>query len=297
MVIWRFTDGRRGHDAQSRGLAQAIGRIERVDCHDLAVPGFARSLAQFLRLRPAPGQDRPDPDLLIGAGHATHLPLLAARRRRGGRAIVLMSPSVPPAWFDFCLIPEHDDPPPGGNIIATRGPLNCIVAAPAHASDQGLILIGGPSPHYLWRQDELLGQIETILAGPIRDWCIADSPRTPLAARAALRALSGNGVRFVAHEETGTDWLPAQLARAATVWVSPDSLSMIYEALSAGAGVGVLDLPVRRHGRVSRAVELLAANAEITTYRQWRSGSRLTPPAQPLREADRCAELLLQRLP
>ena len=71
----------------------------------------------------------PTPDLLLGAGHHTHLSLLAARRIRGGKVVVLMRPSLPPGLFDLCLIPEHDAPPARPNVLATRGALNRIQPA------------------------------------------------------------------------------------------------------------------------------------------------------------------------
>lgn len=296
LVIWRFSDGRRGHDAQSRGLAEAIGRIRRSDCHAIPVAGLVRSFVHLLRASFPPGADRPEPDLLIGAGHATHLPLLAARRARGGRAVILMSPSIPARCFDLCIVPEHDEPAAGENLIVTQGPLNAVAMSRAHAADQGLILIGGPSRHFHWHEDRLAAQIKTIVADMCGNWCIADSPRTPPSTRRALRSLTRGGIAYAAWEETATHWLAGQLANAASVWASPDSLSMIYEALSSGAAVGVLQLPIRRRGRASRAVDNLAVRGMITTYDQWLAGTALAPLDKPLQEADRCAQLVLQRL-
>lgn len=296
LVIWRFSDGRRGHDAQSRGLAAAICRIQTSDCHDFPVAGPLWSLVNFLRAHFPAGADRPDPDLLIGAGHATHLPLLAARRARGGRAVILMSPSIPAGCFDLCLVPEHDEPAPGGNIIVTQGPLNTVAFSQTHVADRGLILIGGPSRHFHWHKDGLAAQITAIVAHADTKWCIGDSPRTPPSTRHALRALARAGIEYAAYEEVGTDWLGGRLATTGSVWVTPDSLSMIYEALSSGAGVGVLTLPIRRVGRVSRGIENLARRGMITTYAQWSAGTALAPRDRPLREADRCAQLVLQRL-
>ena len=53
---------------------------------------------------------------------------------------------------------------------------------------------------------------------------------------------------------TGPDWLPAQLARAGQAWATADSVSMVYEALTAGAAVGILDVPRQRASRISRDV-------------------------------------------
>ncbi|MDQ2694705.1 MAG: mitochondrial fission ELM1 family protein, partial [Pseudomonadota bacterium] len=109
-VIWRFSDGRPGHDNQSLGLAEALARLMPVQVFTLAPLPPLPALAGLLTGRAPAALRLPAPDLILGAGHRTHLSLLAARRSRGGRAVVLMSPSLPLRWFDLCLIPEHDDP-------------------------------------------------------------------------------------------------------------------------------------------------------------------------------------------
>jgi hypothetical protein len=294
IVLWRFCDGRHGHDAQSRGLALAIARLRRADIHDIAAGGALRSACEFLAGRFAAGAGLPDPHLLIGAGHGTHLPLLAARRARGGRAIVLMRPSLPTACFDLCLIPDHDGVAERGNIMLTRGPLNSVVPAPPPRADRGLILVGGTSRHFRWQEPALFEQLREILAVP-GEWTLADSPRTPPSTRRRLRELPG--VRYVPWESSAAGWLATELARAARVWVTADSLSMIHEALTAGAAVGVLELPPARGGdRVAEAVRRLRSERWFTAFGDWRPGTALPPAPAPLAEAARCAALVLRLL-
>jgi mitochondrial fission protein ELM1 len=56
-------------------------------------------------------------------------------------------------------------------------------------------------------------------------------------------AESDGALTIVPFAATSPDWLPTQLARADQAWVTADSVSMVYEALTAGAAVGVLDVP------------------------------------------------------
>ena len=145
VVVWRLSDGKPGHDNQSRGLIRALGRLTALECHQLNGRGAGRrALWSMLAARFRPGQGLPDPALLIGAGHATHLPMLAARIARGGKAVVLMKPSLPLYWFDLCLIPEHDRPPVRDNVVATQGVLNTGRASDCATPGIGLILVGGP---------------------------------------------------------------------------------------------------------------------------------------------------------
>ena len=101
-------------------------------------------------------------------------------------------------------------------------------------------------------------------------------------------------ISHVAWDTVSPDWLPQALARASIVWVSRDSASMVYEALSSQAAVGLLDVPLQRRGRVSSGVEALRADGMVTAFDDWRQGRALQPPALALAEADRCAQWLEQ---
>jgi hypothetical protein len=209
-----------------------------------------------------------------------------------------MKPSLPPRCFDLCLIPRHDDVTETGNVIVTEGALNTIVPAGELDDAAGLILVGGISRHYAWDNDAVLAQVKTVLKQDAKtSWMITDSRRTPPAASAALAGLQGGNVRrFVSSRETDADWLPQQLKRCGKVWVTEDSVSMVHEALTAGAAVGLIDVPIARTNRISRALRRLVDGRFLTTLVDWMAGATLKPPREPLREADRCAALVLERL-
>lgn len=295
LTIWRISDGRRGHDSQSRGLVAALARQAQCDIHELRALPPLRGALYWLRGDFPPGAGLPDPDLIVGAGHGTHVTLLAARRGRGGRAVVLMRPSLPGTCFDLCIIPEHDRPPAGGAVLRTLGPLNESesTAGANHDPARGIVLVGGSGRHFAWNTDTLLTQLQSVIAAPGCAWTVTDSPRTPPAARARLQLLPG--VDYVPWDAVDSAWLPARLGAAGTAWVSADSLSMIYEALSGGCAVGLLELPARRSDRFTRAVATLATRGLVTTFTAWRQGRGLTPVQPPLREADRCATEILRR--
>ncbi len=125
-------------------------------------------------------RDLPTPDIVLGAGHRTHLSLLAARRVHRGKAVVLMRPSLPLSLFDLCLIPEHDAPPARRNVLATRGALNRIQPSATLEPSRGLLLIGGPSAHFAWDNENLYRQIAAIVAAdPAIHWTLTTSRRTP----------------------------------------------------------------------------------------------------------------------
>jgi hypothetical protein len=288
-VVWWFRDGKAGHDNQTRGLIDALRNLIPLDVHEVPLLPLGRLLVDAVTSRFHAGRALPDPALLIGAGHGTHLALFAARRARGGRAIVLMKPSLPRAWFDLCVIPRHDGVAPAPNVLITDGVLNAILASPGKDPHQGLILIGGPSAHHAWSEPELIAQLRVVLAPDTgRQWQIAGSRRTPASTVRLLRALEGAQAKFITYEDTDPAWLPAQLAHAATVWVTEDSMSMIYEALTAGAATGLLAVPRRRADRVTRAIDALIKSERVTPFAAWQTTHALRVP-ETFNEAARVA--------
>lgn len=288
--MWAFTDGKAGHENQTRGLIAALEQRAPLDVRWIKVPAYASVLTSLMTRRFLPGADLPPPDLLIGAGHRTHLPLLAARRSRGGRAIVLMKPSLPRVWFDLCVVPEHDNVT-GAKVFATRGALNPVRPGKKNPC-AGLILVGGPSRHHGWREKELLAQIEKIVERePKISWTLTTSRRTPPSTTARVGQLKAKNLKVVPVRETGPGWLPEQLAVATYAWVTEDSVSMVYEALTAGCATGLLAVPMRLRGRkkIQRGIESLTRDALAVPFAAWGRGAKLAAPTPPFNEAARVA--------
>jgi len=297
MIIWRIVDGRRGHDNQSRGLVKALSRHTPCSIHDIPVSSHKLRLWRCLMKKYPPGDKLPKPHLIIGAGHGTHLHLLCAKRAHGGRTVVIMKPSLPASLFDFCLIPDHDNPRITDSIIITRGALNTITPDKHHDSRLGLIMIGGPSRHYDWDHNSLFEQIDLIINKlPDTNWTITDSPRTPATTSNMLNNIKSPNVTFHPYENTGPDWIADQLQNAGSVWVTEDSMSMIYESMTAGTATGVLTVPAKKKSKIFHSINRLIENEMITSFEDWRSGKPLSACPEIFDEADRCARELLDKV-
>lgn len=293
LVLWRFLDGKPGHEKQTLGLCGALERATPAQTFDIPVRGGWRNLLDWLAGRFPAGRGLPAPDLLLGAGHATHLPMLAARRAHGGKIVALMRPSLPLGLFDLCLIPEHDAPPQRPDIVPTLGALNNLTPRGNHAPNQGLILVGGPSGHFQWDSPAIARQIgELVQTRGDMKWSLTTSRRTPAD---FLDALDGNALDIHPVETTPPGWLEDRLAQAGEVWVTPDSVSMVYEALTAGCRVGLLALPPKAGSRVANGVLSLIAQGYVTQFPAGAPLDALPPPPAPLMEAQRCAELILRK--
>lgn len=293
LVVWQFSDGKRGHERQSDGLITALRERTALAVHCLMVRRGLRNPLNALFARVPEAHELPDPDLLIGTGHACHWPLIAARRARGGRSVCLMRPSLPQRCFDLCVIPRHDRPPVHPHVWISEGPLNPMRPAAKRDGGAGLILIGGPSAHHDWAGDSLLAAIRNVVERfPELRWQLTDSRRTPAAFGAAVKSLGLPQLHYRPFASCPPQWLNEQLATTAQAWVSADSVAMLYEALTAGAAVGVLEMPVRRADRIAAIAPELIRRGWVASLT---GGPAPTPPQ--LAEAARCADELLQRWP
>jgi mitochondrial fission protein ELM1 len=292
-----LTDGRAGHENQSTGLALALQRRTGAVIETIPLD-LTHSWLQRLRTARTLDRGKPPPQLLISAGHRTHLPMLAAARKFRARSIVIMKPSLPARWFDLCLVPRHDlgDTPRSPHVFSTNGALNKLPEDAPVKEARGLILIGGPSAHHGWSPAPLCEAIaEVVRASSHLEWTVGNSRRTPPGFLDDVKALD-LPVQLAPWETTAHDWLPQTLMAALEAWITADSTSMISEALTARARTGILPLPAKRDdSRVVRAVENFAADGLVTPFTTWRQQGWPPHDAPRLHEAARCADEILAR--
>lgn len=294
-VIWRLRDGRAGHENQVLGLSEAIARSCHVQFCDIYLNRSLRGVKSLIPNRLSFARNLPAPDLLIGAGHSTHVPLLTFQKRFGGKTVVIMKPSLPTALFDLCLIPKHDNlmfrP---GNVIRTEGSLNRIQPSTHHDFKRGIVLVGGPSRHFAWSDECVMKQIITIMQKDRLQWTVATSDRTPESFVQEWRRQHSE-IPLVTAQECSPQWLPEQLANSGVAWVSCDSMSMIYEALTSGTRLGLLELPAMTQDRISQNIQRLCGTGLTVTTSQWLAGRKLPMPARPFSESNRCSEIVVER--
>jgi len=307
--VWWFSDGKPGHVSQVRGLVNALRTLGPFDLIEFDCARGAPAATRRRAERAARG-GRTAPPLIVGAGRRTHRAMRAAGRRTRGLTVVLMNPVWPTGHrkrgFDLYVVPEHDAVSPADDVIQTVGALNPLTADGAHDPSRGVMLVGGPSRRYRWDGNATLDRLRTVVgrSGAITRWAATSSRRTPAVAESALATL-GAAVTFTPAAETPRGWVADALADAGTAWVTEDSVSMVFEALTAGCRVGLLPLP-RVPGlgerflgwgpnRVTAGVHRLVERGLVTRYDDWAAGAALTRPDPPLAEAQRVAECVWDR--
>jgi hypothetical protein len=298
VAIWCFTDGKTGHKNQIQGLINALVRRTSLTSHTIKIPISTFHFLYFLFSGKLYRQlsSLPAPNYLLAAGRTTQLPMLLARWWFGGKCILLMRPYWPTKWFDMLIIPRHDNPQTEVNIFVTDGAINMVTPSVNHNQEQGIILVGGPSKHYFWDSTAIIQQILILVnITPEICWTLSNSRRTPEDFLAQLEVLSTQ-LKLVDYRQTDQSWLPQQLSSAGQIWVTPDSVSMLYESLSSGATVACLELKEQDvNNRIVKGIKGMIDKGMLTTFSQWQKTRCLTVTLSPLNEAQRAADWVLKQ--
>lgn len=317
MQIWYISDGKAGHRAQMLGLAAGLERqscvihLSEIAIQQLSLLSLMMCWlsAGVLKGLPSVLKSLAIPDVIAGVGHRTHWKVILIKkilRRKNPRlkSLLLMQPSLPVNWFDYLIIPKHDHPPVKAGILVTEGVLNPLVNEQRHQSNLNLVLIGGPSKRHSWSETALIAQLQQVVqqvAGQQQgnsDLILTTSRRTPTEFLqhpflSQLNSAQYPHITIFPVTQTPTGWLFEQLQLASSVWVTEDSVSMIYEALTAGCQVHLMQMPRLKQDRITCAVDDLLAQGLVKslTKKAIDSGHQIT-----LNEADRAARWLIHHL-
>ncbi|MEB3754279.1 ELM1/GtrOC1 family putative glycosyltransferase [Acinetobacter sp. MD2(2019)] len=261
MQMVYISDGKAGHRSQALGLFHAIQakkpqtNVQEILVQDLPFASifkavFTKELSIVENI----------PDWIVGVGQQTHLRVwLLGKIYPQAKTIILMKPSLPIHWFNYSIIPEHDGVAVSDRVIVTKGALNPMRNEHRHQPKRILITLGGSSKRHQWNDEKVLTSIQQIAANhPDYQIILTTSRRTPANFLAALMKQDvAAKLELFPVEETPRGWIYEQMQLAEAVWVTEDSVSMIYEALTAGCRVGVILIDRLREDRITQSVDRL----------------------------------------
>lgn len=309
MIIYIISDGKKGHLSQTRGLAAALLERARAKApqhahgvHEVDVSKLSFAAKLFFKGKKL---DLPRPNLILCAGHGTHLAALSLARHLRCLCMVCMKPSLPMRLFDLCITPRHDlreGAVSGRRLFPTNGAINGIRPQPDVPKTETLILIGGPSKSYNWDPELVINQLSVIARHSTTPMVLTTSRRTPADFARDVAAASPS-IRVVPVEETGPDWVPEHLAKAREVWVTQDSVSMVYESLSSCAPVGILEMAAKEGphkpdaSRIARGLNMLIGDGSVCRFTEWAKTHELPHRSEPLDEAGRAADYIIEHFP
>lgn len=320
ITLWVLSDGRKGHENQSKGVAEALARRSpaTIETKHLRLAPWAAALpgavlwrliagagggAAFVLAEGAEHLVPPFPDAVLGAGRRI-APITAwLKQRYGVPAVQVMEPHLPARAFDALVIPSHDLRPgaaPAPNVLETIGApnrLSASVIAEAGApwgtrfgalrQPRLAVMIGGPS-----RSAKFTGQDEAALEAALlgladtHGLIISGSPRTP---EGLLRRLATRLKDSFIWDGRGKNPYPGLLGHVDAVLVTEDSVSMASEAASTGLPVHVFQI-TRTAPKIRRFHESLAGRGASRVFR----GTIEAWEYEPLAEADRIAGELIR---
>ena len=112
-----------------------------------------------------------------------------------------------------------------------------------------------------------------------------------------MQLLQEVSLRIVPVEETDKDWMNEHFASSGQIWVTPDSVSMVYEALSSGAVTNVFTLQSKKkQSRVIIGLDELINNGCVYTFDQWKLDPSIQKAPVFFNESARVADYILEQL-
>ena len=298
ITIWAFKDGKKGHEKQVEALISEFTLFKKVNLYEFNAWEINNSV----------------PDIIIGAGNNTHKHILKAKKEYPlAKTIVLMKPSLRPTqWFDIAIVPDMDRYYLGTpkNVITTKGVLSKY-SNMATKPKTGLVMIGVKSRHYHFRKKVVKQQIEWLVNDVFQDyqWKITTSPRSP---NLDIPKHSKNA-KFFSWKDTDEDWLSEEIKQSEITFLTPESVSVLYEGLSTNTKVYVFhhehhtadQYGSKRKTKVTRNIDKLKLQGQIgyidskryLLSRSIKSADLIHPQfSEPLNETKRVVEKLFEIL-
>ena len=287
-VIWKLLDGKTGHEKQIHSLVKALKDEVAIKTIDIKIRSFL-SLILFSMNKLKKIQK---PDFIIAAGHKTHIALLFLKYLFGGKSILIMKPSLPCNWFDLCIIPNHDKFKSKGLVYWTKGVLADTSNLIKKDEKKGLILVGGISKHYQWDSEIVANQIQKLLNNNSSiNFILSTSRRTPKDFIVKIKKFTFVNLKIHSIKKQNKNWLKDQMKKVKYAWISEDSISMIYESLTAGQNVGLISLKIKGKSRITKEMDRLKKERLVFANKN-KSYKNIDNLHTVINEASRCAKLI-----
>ena len=150
---------------------------------------------------------------------------------------------------------------PAKNIIVSFGALNAIppVEIDLTKKQNGIILIGGTSKNFHWSNNSIIRQIKKIISKSDQvNWELTISRRTPVEFLYELKKENLTQIKVLDEKQSIGNWIEKNLPLKEEAWVTIDSVSMVYESLTASCKTGILKLkPKKFTSKISENIEFL----------------------------------------
>lgn len=263
--LWILSDGKKGHENQSIGVAEALG-IEDYQIIPIQKRRFG-SLLKYIfptwSVKNLPKEDFPD--MVIAAGQITAVVSQYIRMCSPHTFVVqMMKPRKPYDLYDVIAAPHYDALPQLSNVIQTVGAPNRITKAKleeayvhwqmifSHLKEKRLaVLIGGDSSRYTFDEKEaktLADEVNLLAEREGYSLMVTASRRTGLEEYELLKKEFTSEQNYFWDDEGENPYF-GLLAHADAIVVTAESISMISEACTTGKPVYVFGAGANLSGK------------------------------------------------
>ena len=294
MHIVYVSDGKAGHRSQAVGLYKAMQRQSNIEVtfQEISIqelPIFSLLKAIWAR---GFGLFEKKADYIFGVGsHTQARVLLLGRVYPKAKTVIMMKPNFPVNWFDYAIIPQHDGVKESMHVITTQGALNPIVNENRHQPNRILIALGGNSKRHQWNDEKVLSSIQRLVENNVHaTFILTTSRRTPDTFLETLPQQNFySKLQIFPVEHTPQGWVFEEMQKAEAVWVTEDSVSMIFEALTAGCKVGIIKINRLKEDRITCSIDQIIQSNLVSDQ----TFIEMLVEPHAFKEADRVATYLL----
>ena len=257
MKICWFKDSKIGHEKQVHAILDNLALTQDLLIEEIYIsnPVWLELFLYLLKIKPK--QDS-IPDIIIGAGSKTTIPMLRYKIESKTKVISVMKPQFFESKFDLIVAPRHDYKVVPDNVFTYFGSIAKVNINP-ELENIGLIVIGGVNKHYNFDDDYLISQINFVISlFPNISWIVFNSRRTPNSFNERIKQHTSIG-KFIDVNEN-FEPLNDYLLKAKFKFVTPDSVNMIFESLSSSGETYLFDMHSPRENKITKLIDEVKSN-------------------------------------
>ena len=224
MEIIHIFDQRPGHSNQGNILLESL--VNELDC-----TSSEYSIDNLDKLKPSSNRL-----ILIGVGHRAHKALLQQKKllsdSHDTTLIAVLRPTFNAKKFDLVVAPEHDyhDRKMPINSLLFKGSL-CKTSLLKPENNKVVVCIGGPIKNVPFEKSTLIDNLKYIIDTHQQfKISIFNSRRTPDDVWSEISCYEN--IRLHDSKDTDFNFFNQNLVLASKKFITPDSISMIFESLS-----------------------------------------------------------------
>ncbi len=257
---WLLTEGAHGMISQVEGLASAMNAtfdhktVKLKNIFKLIPPKFSPKSKSIFNFSELTKSVNSLPDYLISCGRKSVIPNIVLKSyfknfyNHNIKNIHIQDPKISSNNFDYIIVPEHDNPVKGNNIIKSVGALHYVTEKEVENSNHEeklvvTIILGGPNKYYLFSENEIEKFIFKITQAKnnITKINIIGSRRTPFQLFENIKKKFNTNIFNYDFSLKKENYLKL-MSEASHIVVTSDSISMISEAAITGKPIYVAEL-------------------------------------------------------